>query len=237
MKPCIIKQPAGVGDVFFLQKIANMYRHSGHEIIWPLCDNIFWISEYISDITWYKLSEWMMDSRSKIFNYAGFVDNEEVVYIDCSTADRTFNTDPTRIMSAKFGLVGFDHTDWGNYFKFNRKKDKEDELYYDVLGLKDDSEYSYVNDIVHTDIRKTGRLGNIEYEYPVVDNRIVEGFTLFDWSKVLINAKEIHTIPTAVCFIVDVIDTKAKVFYYPNDERQYKDVIDIFNNVTEYRNA
>lgn len=237
MKPCIIKQPAGVGDVFFLQKIAHMYRHSGHEIIWPLCDNIFWISEYISDITWYKLSEWMMDSRSKIFNYAGFVDNEEFVYIDCSTADRTFNTDPTRIMSAKFGLVGFDHTDWGNYFKFNRKKDKEDELYYDVLGLKDNSEYSYVNDIVHTDIRKTGRLSNIEYEYPVVDNRIVEGFTLFDWSKVLINAKEIHTIPTAVCFIVDVIDTKAKVFYYPNDERQYKDVIDIFNNVTEYRNA
>ena len=105
------------------------------------------------------------------------------------------------------------------------------------MGLKDDSEYSYVNDIVHTDIRKTGRLSNIEYEYPVVDNRIVEGFTLFDWSKVLMNAKEIHTIPTAVCFIVDVIDTKAKVFYYPNDERQYKDVIDIFNNVTEYRNA
>ena len=237
MKPCIIKQPAGVGDVFFLQKIAHMYRHSGHEIIWPLRDNIFWISEYISDITWYKLSEWMVDSRSKIFNYAGFVDNEEFVYIDCSTADRTFNTDPTRIMSAKFGLVGFDHKDWGNYIKFNRKKDKEDELYYDVLGLKDDSEYSYVNDIVHTDIRKTGRLSNIEYEYPVVDNRIVEGFTLFDWSKVLINAKEIHTIPTAVCFIVDVIDTKAKVFYYPNDERQYKDVIDIFNNVTEYRNA
>ena len=214
-----------------------MYRHSGHEIIWPLRDNIFWISEYISDITWYKLSEWMVDSRSKIFNYAGFDDNEDFVYIDCSTADRTFNTDPTRIMSAKFGLVGFDHKDWGNYFKFNRKKDKEDELYYDVLGLKDDSEYSYVNDIVHTDIRKTGRLSNIEYEYPVVDNRIVEGFTLFDWSKVLINAKEIHTIPTAVCFIVDVIDTKAKVFYYPNDERQYKDVIDIFNNVTEYRNA
>ena len=237
MKPCIIKQPAGVGDVFFLQKIAHMYRHSGHEIIWPLRDNIFWISEYISDITWYKLSEWMKDSRSQIFNYAGFDDNEDFVYIDCSTADRTFNTDPTRIMSAKFGLVGFDHKDWGNYFKFNRKKDKEDELYYDVLGLKDDSEYSYVNDIVHTDIRKTGRLSNIEYEYPVVDNRIVEGFTLFDWSKVLMNAKEIHTIPTAVCFIVDVIDTKAKVFYYPNDERQYKDIIDIFNNVTEYRNA
>ena len=179
----------------------------------------------------------MMDSRSQIFNYAGFADNEELVYIDCSTADRTFNTDPTRIMSAKFGLVGFDHKDWGNYFKFDRKKDKEDELYYDVLGLKDDSEYSYVNDIVHTDIRETGRLSSKDYDYPVVKNQIVDGFTLFDWTKVLENAKEIHTIPTAVCFIVDVIDTKAKVFYYPNDERQYKDIIDIFSNVTEYRDA
>ena len=26
MKPCIIKQPAGVGDVFFLQKVASIYR-------------------------------------------------------------------------------------------------------------------------------------------------------------------------------------------------------------------
>ena len=241
MKPCIIKQPAGVGDVFFLQKIAHVYRDSGHEIIWPLRDHIFWISEYIPDITWYKLSEWMMDSRSQIFNYAGFanftVPNEELVYIDCSTADRTFNTDPTRIMSSKFGLVGMDHKDWGNYFKFDRKKDKEDELYYDVLGLKDDSEYSYVNDIVHTDIRETGRLSSKDYDYPVVKNQIVDGFTLFDWTKVLENAKEIHTIPTAVCFIVDVIDTKAKVFYYPNDERQYKDIIDIFSNVTEYKDA
>ena len=185
MKPCIIKQPAGVGDVFFLQKIAHVYRDTGHEIIWPLRDHIFWISEYIPDITWYKLSEWMMDPRSQIFNYAGFADNEELVYIDCSTADRTFNTDPTRIMSAKFGLVGMKHTDWGKYFKFDRKKDKEDELYYDVLGLKDDSEYSYVNDIVLTDIRDAGRLGGKEYDYPVIKNEVLEGFSLFDWTKVL----------------------------------------------------
>ena len=44
MKPCIIKQPAGIGDVFFLQKIAHVYRDYGCEIIWPLRDHIFWIS-------------------------------------------------------------------------------------------------------------------------------------------------------------------------------------------------
>ena len=235
MKPCIIKQPAGIGDVFFLQKIASVYREKGCEIIWPLRDDIFWISDYISDIQWFKLSDEF--PGKELFNYSGFSDNDEFVYIDASTADRTFNTDPTRIMSAKYGLVGLDHTDWAKYFKFNRNQEKENKLYYDILGLKDDSEYVYVNDIVTTNIVKTGRLSNKEYSHQVIFNDIIDGYNLFDWIKVWENAKEIHTIPTALCFILDVIDTDAKIFYYPHDERQYKDVIDIFSKVTEYRNA
>ena len=235
MKPCIIKQPAGVGDVFFLQKIAHTYRQKGHEVIWPLRDDIVWIAEYIPDITWCKLSEWLQGPYGKLFNYGGFAETEEFIYIDASTADRTFNTDPTRIMSAKFGLAGLDHKDWAKYFKFNRNREKERELYHDVLGIKGD--YVYVNDITHTDLRKTSSLVDQKYDYPVIENRIVDGFTLLDWTMVLENAKEIHTVPTAVCFVVDVIDTEAEVFYYPNSERQYKDVIDIFNKVTEYRDA
>ena len=235
MKPCIIKQPAGVGDVFFLQKIAHTYRQKGHEIIWPLRDDIVWIADYIPNITWCKLSEWSQGPYGKLFDYAGFAETEEFIYIDASTADRTFNTDPTRIMSAKFGLVGLDHKDWAQYFKFNRNREKERELYHDVLGIKED--YVYVNDITHTDLRKTSSLAKAKYDYPVIENRVVDGFTLLDWTLVLENAKEIHTVPTAVCFMVDVIDTEAEVFYYPNSERQYKDVIDIFNNVTEYRDV
>ena len=125
MKPCIIKQPAGVGDVFFLQKIAHTYREKGHEIIWPLRDDIVWIADYIPDITWCKLSEWSQGPYGKLFNYGGFAETEEFIYIDASTADRTFNTDPNRIMSAKFGLAGLDHTDWANYFKFTRNREKE----------------------------------------------------------------------------------------------------------------
>ena len=106
MKPCLIKQPAGVGDVFFLQKVAHHFRSKGSKIIWPLRDDIFWISKYIPDIEWYKVSD---DFPGKeLFNYAGFGETEEFIFADPSTADRTFNTDPTRIMSAKYGLVCFD---------------------------------------------------------------------------------------------------------------------------------
>jgi|TARA_B100000287_G_scaffold388118_1_gene397172 hypothetical protein len=235
MKPCLIKQPAGVGDVFFLQKVAHHFRSKGSKIIWPLRDDIFWISKYIPDIEWYKVSD---DFPGKeLYNYAGFGETEEFIFADPSTADRTFNTDPTRIMSAKYGLVGLDHRDWAKYFKFNRNKEREEQLYYMVLGLKDDSEYVYVNDITNTDLRKTSSMSDKSYDYPVVENKIYDGFSLFDWIKVWENAKEIHTQPTAMCFIMDVIDTDSKIFYYPKDERQYQDVIDIFNKVTEYRNA
>lgn len=235
MKPCLIKQPAGIGDIFFLQKVAHTYRERGCEIIWPLRDDIFWISEYIPNISWYRESD---DFPGKnLFNYVGFGETDKFIYIDTSTADQTYNTDPTRIMSAKFGLVGLDHTDWWKYFKFNRNLERENKLYYDILGLTDNSEYVYVNDIINTNIVKTGKLSNKKYNYLPIHNQIIDGFTLFDWIKVWENAKEIHSIPTSICFVVDVIDTNAKIFYYPNDKRQYLDVLDIFKNVTEYRNA
>jgi len=235
MKPCVIKQPAGIGDVFFLQKIAHIYREKGCKIIWALRDDIYWISEYISDIEWYKLSE---DFPGKnLFNYSGFTENDEFVYIDTSTADVVFNADPTRIMSSKFGLVGLDHTDWANYFKFNRNKEREDSLYYDVLNLKDDSEYVYVNDWTNTDARKTTSFSSREYPYPVIENKFLDGYTLFDWTKVFENAKEIHSAPTALSFIVDTLNSDVKVYYYPHDARQHKDVEDLFSKVTEYRNA
>ena len=50
MKPCLIKQPAGIGDVFFCQKIARVMMQNGYQIIWPLRPDIYWIKDYIKDI-------------------------------------------------------------------------------------------------------------------------------------------------------------------------------------------
>ena len=129
------------------------------------------------------------------------VRTEDFIFADPSTADRTFNTDPTRIMSAKYGLVGLDHRDWANYFKFSRNKEREDQLYYMVLGLKDDSEYVYVNDITNTDLRKTSSMADKSYDYPVIENKIYDGFTLFDWIKVWENAKEISYLNPQQCVL------------------------------------
>ena len=41
--------------------------------------------------------------------------------------------------------LGLDWKDWRDYIHFNRNIEKEKELYYNVLGLKDDDEFVYVN--------------------------------------------------------------------------------------------
>ena len=45
MKPCLIKQPAGIGDIFFCQKIARYMAYHGYQIIWPLSPDIIWIKD------------------------------------------------------------------------------------------------------------------------------------------------------------------------------------------------
>ena len=50
MKPCLIKQPAGIGDIFFCQKIARYMAYHGYQIIWPISPDIIWIRDYIKGI-------------------------------------------------------------------------------------------------------------------------------------------------------------------------------------------
>ena len=50
MKICLIKQPAGIGDVFFCQKIARYMMHHGYQVVWPLMPSISWIKDYIKVI-------------------------------------------------------------------------------------------------------------------------------------------------------------------------------------------
>ena len=47
MKPCVIKQPAGIGDIFFCQKFARYMAHHGYQIIWPVKPEIAWIDSFV----------------------------------------------------------------------------------------------------------------------------------------------------------------------------------------------
>ena len=46
-KICLIRQPAGIGDIFFTQKIAKDYISRGYTVIWPVISQFEFIKDYI----------------------------------------------------------------------------------------------------------------------------------------------------------------------------------------------
>ena len=61
------------------------------------------------------------------------------------------------------------------------------------------------------------------------------GFHLFDWIGALENAREIHTVETSMCYLIDKYCTKTKLHMY--EKRKENDKNTYYNNVAlVYRN-
>ena len=185
MKIALIKQPIGLGDVFYLQKFAHLLKTSGYEVIWPLRDDVFWISDYVKGISFCKLSD---NFPGKEYYYSGQVAVEKDNFLFLSPDG--FQLPGKRIMESKYLLIGSTDEDWFDYFFFERNIDKENDLYYNVLGLTDDSDFIFINKMASVDPKKSDVLDSLVFDLPLVELKIIPGFTLFDWCKVFENAVE-----------------------------------------------
>lgn len=208
MKVCLIKQPAGIGDVFYLQKFAKLIKSAGYEIVWPLQEQILWIADYISGINFVSINSEFIGKEVYDSNQFA-IENDNFLYL----SPDGFQIYGKRVMESKYLLINQDDSDWYDYFEFNRNVSKENELYYNVLGLTDDSEYVFLNKYANTNNVRFNGLDNIEFDLPVVELSIKEGFTLFDWCKVFENAQEIHTVHTSLNYVIDKLDIKAKKYF------------------------
>ena len=223
MKPCIIKQPAGIGDIFFCQKIARYMMHHGYQIIWPVRPSIAWIRDYIKDI-YFPTTEDQFPGKDIYDKATGYVIEDTGAFICPATADMTHNDG--KIMTSKYSMLGMDCDGWQDCFLFDRNLDKENDLYYNVLGLKDDSEYVFVSNLYNTEVRDSKFISHEQFDIPVVELRVVDGFTIFDWSKVLEKAKKIYTVNTAINYLIDVLDTSYDEYVIYAHSEQNKTEID-----------
>ena len=99
------------------------------------------------------------------------------------------------------------------FFNFKRNIDKENDLYYNVLGLTDESQYVFLNNMASVDVKTSNVLDDLSFNYPTVNLQFIKNFTLFDWCKVFENAIEIHTVHTGINYVLDKLNLKAKKYY------------------------
>ena len=208
MKTALIKQPVGIGDVFYLQKFAHIIRSGGYKILWPLRDDIIWIKDYVTGIDFCKLSS---NFLGKEYYYSGkfLIKTDDFLFL----SPDGFRLEGKRIMESKYQMIHASDHDWFDYFTFNRNLEKEKDLYYNVLGLTDNSQYVFLNNMASVDVRTSDVLDELTFEYPVVNLQIIENFSLFDWCKVFENAIEIHTVHTGINYILDKLNLKATKYH------------------------
>lgn len=209
MSTVLFKQPAGLGDILFCQKMGKLLAAKGCRVMWP-------VSEVYKDILPYI--------NGHGIEYINIIDEFEYkdIYTSCPKChsiqhsqdcivvctDGCFNDDG--VLKPKYELVGLDWSDWSNYLTFNRNNEKEKHLFYNVLELQDNEKFSLVNDFMCTppETRKLNLDVNLKYRR--VDVRFIDDYSLFDWLLVAEKASEIFMEGSAFTYMLEKTTLQAE---------------------------
>lgn len=104
---------------------------------------------------------------------------------------------------------------WSNFY-FQRDIEREKDVFYNIIGLKDDEEYIFI----HEDEDRSFVIAD-KYLDPNV--KIISAIwfhaqhlSIFDYIYTLEHAKEVHCIHSVILALIDLMDIKCKKLYFHN---------------------
>lgn len=200
----IINQPAGLGDIFFCQKIAHVLLEKYSKIIWPINEHFLFINDYV------------------FHENIEFVSKINFDYCEKQTIDLTqTNSFPGGVMKSKYNSLNVDFHDWQKYFNFSRNYQKERAL-FDKLNLNENEPYILISEHFgsYPDYIKRKQI-DVTHDYKKIYIEIIDDFNVFDWCKVIEHAEEIYIVDTCFNYIIEKLDLKAKHLFlssrYPDN--------------------
>ena len=222
MKTCLIRQPAGLGDIFFTLKIAKkiIQGHVADIVYWPVIPDFLFIKDYIKQdkLIFCNINEDFPHKDIYNSDPRKIIHQPDLLYLPLQRADEMDND---LILKSKYNIIDAKWGDWYNFFTYERNRQKEDELYYKILKLKDGEKYT----LVSTTYGSPPDTKSAPIEIPQDSSRVVyidtkKDFTIFDWCTVLERAESIHLVDTSFTYICDTLDLHAKnLFLYSRTQR------------------
>lgn len=203
-KSILINQPRGLGDIFFCQKIAHILTEHNFDVFWytPV---YFWLNDYNKNQNIKYVNKNLQTDF--ILNLENSIESnhpDDLMTCKYEMIGKTLNHLPSEIHS-------IDYSDWDSYMIFNRNFTKEDDLFYNVLGIADNEEYTLCNVNYGINQKIMNPMNNLDEEsIKLINLDVIDGFTLLDWCKVVENAKYINTVDTSIIFIIESIHTNCK---------------------------
>jgi hypothetical protein len=224
----VFNQFQGLGDILFCEPISRHFYDDGkNEIFWPINDEFMWLTDYIKYINFAPKSSHNMNYESLHLGLTG--DNEYFVPLRfANPIVRKLQphdySDQYHTMLDKYRMLGLSEDMWKT-FKWERNLKKENEI-FDLL----------VKDEKFILINNKWSDGNVPIEtdstFQRINMDILDGFTLFDWAKIIENASEIHTVSTSNLFLLETLNLNAnKVNIYPRRPRENN-----FDGISEFVN-
>lgn len=197
-----------LGDLLFIEPIVRHYLQQDHEVIWPIKDQYYWLKDYIKHhgLRIVKQSEYKMD-------YENWTMSEGYIPLRFATPIFRKESDPhsgafhEHFMLDKYRLLGLPLDMWRD-LKWERNHQKEQDL-FDHLALSEGENYTLVNRFMKDCYEHTQDMPET-FEGRVIELRPIDGFTLLDWTKVICQASCIHTVETALIYMIEVLPIQAK---------------------------
>jgi len=224
MRNLCVNQFFGLGDIIYIQTLLEELSKK-YNITFPIADEYYWIVSYLTqndNISYIKKSECSINLENP-FPTDSYLPLRWATQIHRGLGPADYSHDHT-VMEDKYLMLKRDPKEWINY-QFTRNSKKENEL-YELLGSPTD--FIFLNNNFGSNIVGSGR-SNIIFDSSkkVVELSFINGYTLFDWIKVIEMASEIHTISTSLVFLCDKYSNNLckKVVYRRNNNNQTLDAI------------
>ena len=218
-KICIIRQPAGLGDILHLFKVAVklLEQNKVKEVIWPVYNGYNYVGDYIKHpgITFidsnenYPFKDFLESNEPR-----EIINNDELIYIPFQIADQLVRSNKPGPLYCKYEFVGLDYTDWYKYPKIERNLEREQEL---ENFLQNENSFNVEDFILVNRFYGTTHQERREANIPKFDNEVtIKEYDFdrpFDWIGLALKAKEIHTVDTSFCWIFRVLDIANLTLY------------------------
>lgn len=213
----LIRQPAGLGDILFAHKIGHkvLEKFQPDNLYWPVCTQYNWLKDYLNvPSNWHFVDEnTEFEGKNLFLSGDKFIQKSEgFIYLPLQfSCDVLRDGDYLYNLYAKYEHVGLDYADWTKYVNIRRNEEKENTLYSKKITF--DEPYIVVNRNYGTVSQKRQDM-QIDTPYKEVELDYEEGFCLFDWIKILENAKEVHTIQTSLAYLLDTLHFENVKIYH-----------------------
>ena len=233
MKTALVRQPAGLGDIFWLQPLVDDIASRGFHVVYPLCDQYYdmFSSSIVTNNSNFVRESDLDGKILEAYSQTDHIIEDDFEYypFDCITDPTTssFRDEYSSLSGLERKYVYYrdispDGTevepDWKECIKIKRDFSRE-KIYEDLCEISsDDEEYVWVNRVFGTPPGVVYRDIDLPENIKIVENSgLMEN--IFDVCGALEKAKSIHTVETAFCWIIELLEIESDLNLYSRINR------------------